>query len=93
MIATAYTYSGDAEDLTFSELPVAQGAIAVDPRVIPLGTVLWVEGYGYGVAIDTGGLIKGHKIDVFIPNKHAAQDWGVQRVKVIIIKPPGDDLR
>ena len=38
--------------------------IAVDPSVIPLGTKVWVEGYGYAVAGDTGGAIKGNKIDV-----------------------------
>ena len=41
--------------------------IAVDPSVIPLGTKVYVEGYGYAVAADTGGAIKGHKIDVFFP--------------------------
>ena len=46
--------------------------IAVDPRVIPLGTKVYVEGYGYAVAADTGGAIKGNKIDVFFPSKSDA---------------------
>ena len=41
--------------------------IAVDPSVIPLGSKVWVEGYGYAVAGDTGGAIKGNKIDLFMP--------------------------
>src|SRR5699024_3673524 len=45
---------------------------AVDPRVIKLGTKVHVEGYGYAIAGDTGGAIKGKKIDVFIPNKSRA---------------------
>lgn len=92
VIATAYTYAGNSEDLTYSEIPVDTGVIAVDPRVIPLGTVMWVEGYGYGVAADTGGDIKGNRIDVFLPSRHDANRWGRKEVKVKIIKPPGDDL-
>ncbi|WP_409254012.1 LysM peptidoglycan-binding domain-containing protein [Bacillus sp. SCS-153A] len=59
--------------------------IAVDPNVIPLGTEVYVEGYGYATAQDTGGAIKGNKIDVFIPNRQDALDWGVRSVKVTIL--------
>ena len=55
--------------------------IAVDPSVIPLGTKVYVEGYGYAVAADTGGAIKGYKIDVFFPSKSEAYRWGVRKVK------------
>jgi uncharacterized protein YabE (DUF348 family) len=59
--------------------------IAVDPSVIPLGTKVYVEGYGYALAADTGGAIKGYKIDVFIPDKKKVYNWGVKRnVKVKI---------
>jgi uncharacterized protein YabE (DUF348 family) len=59
--------------------------IAVDPNVIPLGTKVHVEGYGYAVAADTGSAIKGNKIDVFIPSQSAAYRWGSKRVKIKIL--------
>jgi len=59
--------------------------IAVDPNVIPLGTKVYVEGYGYAVAGDTGGAIKGNKIDVFFPNKSQAYNWGRKTVKIRIL--------
>lgn len=60
--------------------------IAVDPNVIPLGTKVWVEGYGYAIAGDTGGAIKGNKIDVFIPSREQAMQWGRRTVKIKIIE-------
>lgn len=60
--------------------------IAVDPRVIKLGTKVYVEGYGYAVAGDIGSAIKGKKIDVFIPTKSAALRWGRKNVKIKIFK-------
>jgi 3D (Asp-Asp-Asp) domain-containing protein len=59
--------------------------IAVDPSVIPLGSKVYVEGYGKAIAADIGGAIKGKRIDVFIPSKKAAIQYGVQTVKVRII--------
>ncbi|WP_419892856.1 PcsB-like coiled-coil domain-containing protein [Oceanobacillus kimchii] len=58
--------------------------IAVDPEVIPLGSIVEVEGYGVAIAADTGSAIKGKKIDVFISDKNAARSWGVKTVKVTI---------
>ena len=63
-----------------------RGIVAVDPRVIPLHTRLYVEGYGYAQAEDTGGAIKGNRIDVFIPSLREARQWGRKRVRIIIIK-------
>lgn len=60
--------------------------IAVDPRVIPLGSKVYVEGYGYAIAGDTGGAIKGNKIDVFIPTKSGALNWGRKTVKIKVFK-------
>jgi uncharacterized protein YabE (DUF348 family) len=60
--------------------------IAVDPRVIPLGTKVYVEGYGYAVASDTGSAIKGNKIDVFFASKSDAYRWGRKKVKIKILE-------
>ncbi|MEQ2529038.1 DUF348 domain-containing protein [Robertmurraya yapensis] len=59
--------------------------IAVDPSVIPLGTKVYVEGYGYAVAADTGGSIRGNKIDVFFSSKSDAYRWGRKTVKIKIL--------
>ncbi|MFD2923444.1 G5 and 3D domain-containing protein [Halobacillus naozhouensis] len=60
--------------------------IAVDPSVIPLGSRVWVEGYGYAVAGDTGGAIQGNEIDVFIPSKSRASSFGHRTVQVKILE-------
>lgn len=60
--------------------------VAVDPSVIPLGTKLYVEGYGYAVAGDTGGAIKGLKIDVFINSSADALQWGRRTVKIKVME-------
>ncbi len=59
--------------------------IAVDPNVIPLGSKVHVEGYGDAIAADTGGAIKGNKIDIHVPSKDEAYEWGVQKVEVTIV--------
>jgi uncharacterized protein YabE (DUF348 family) len=60
--------------------------IAVDPNVIPLGTKVYVEGYGYAIAGDTGRAIKGNKIDVFFSTKAEAYSWGRKTVKIKILE-------
>lgn len=59
--------------------------IAVDPNVIPLGSRVWIEGYGEAIAGDTGGHIKGNRIDVHVASKSTARQWGVRNVKVKIL--------
>jgi len=59
--------------------------IAVDPSIIPLGSKVWVEGYGYAIAGDTGGAIKGNKIDLFMPDRAAALAFGRKQVKIKIL--------
>ncbi|MFF5997069.1 ubiquitin-like domain-containing protein [Lysinibacillus sp. KU-BSD001] len=59
--------------------------IAVDPNVIPLGSKVWVEGYGYAVAADTGGAIKGNKIDILVSSKSAAKSWGRKKVRIKVL--------
>ncbi len=81
-IATAYTYTGYR---TAVGAKTRRGVVAVDPKVIRLGTRMYIEGYGYAVAADTGGAIKGKKIDVFLETRQDALKWGRRRVNVYIL--------
>ena len=89
MNATSYT-DDPAENGGYSTTrmgtPLRYGVVAVDPSVIPLGTKLYVEGYGYAVAEDTGGAIKGNRIDVCYTDKAKAHAFGRRNVKVYILK-------
>lgn len=82
MVATAYTHTGRN---TASGIYPYHGAVAVDPSKIPLGTKLYVEGYGYATALDRGSAIKGNKIDLFFETRSEAMRWGVRKVKVYVI--------
>ncbi len=87
MESTAYTPSAGLKNPTFrtrTGTKAEYGVIAVDPRVIPLGTLMYVEGYGFGIAEDTGGAIKGNKIDVCIESQRKAMAWGRRKVTVHI---------
>lgn len=88
--ATAYTaYCKGCSGTTATGIDLRSNperkVIAVDPTVIPLGTRVWVEGYGEAIAGDVGGAIKGHKIDVFIPSYENAMQWGVKKVKIKVL--------
>ena len=88
--ATAYTANcNGCSGITKTGINLKQNpdmkVIAVDPSVIKLGTKVHVEGYGYAIAGDIGGAIKGNKIDVFIPTKDAAYKWGRKDVKITIL--------
>lgn len=83
VVATAYTHTGRN---TYTGRKPGVGTISVDPRVIPLGTRLYVEGYGYGVAQDVGRAIVGNRIDVFLESEAAARKWGRKTVKVYVLK-------
>ena len=69
---------------TASGLPVGVGAIAVDPAVIPLGTSVFVPGYGAAVAADVGSAIKGNIIDLWMPSTAAARAWGRRTVTITV---------
>ncbi|MFD1032209.1 LysM peptidoglycan-binding and 3D domain-containing protein [Metaplanococcus flavidus] len=89
--ATAYTaYCTGCSGVTRTGIDLRsnpnQKVIAVDPTVIPLGSKVWVEGYGTAIAGDTGGAIKGNKIDVFIPSRDAALQWGRKNVTIKILE-------
>lgn len=83
-VVRAYSYTGGGR--TASGLPAAEGRIAVDPRVIPLGTEVYVEGYGFAVAADTGGNIKGNTIDVYFNSINRCYSWGCRSVTIYILK-------
>ncbi|HZK87447.1 MAG TPA: peptidoglycan-binding protein [Syntrophomonas sp.] len=90
MVATAYDpcyqcnypYYGAP---SYIGLPLAKGIIAVDPNVIPMGSRLYVEGYGEGIAADQGGAIKGNRIDLCFATHQLALDFGMKTVKVTIL--------
>ncbi|MEC5272847.1 ubiquitin-like domain-containing protein [Caldifermentibacillus hisashii] len=89
--STAYTASCNGcsgKTATGIDLHANPGAkiIAVDPSVIPLGTKVYVEGYGYAIAADTGTRIKGNKIDVFFASQSDAYRWGQRTVKIKILQ-------
>lgn len=76
-----------ANGITATGLKAGYGVAAVDPRVIPLGTKLYVEGYGYCIAADTGGAIKGNRIDLCYGSHSAAlsSGFGHKSTKVYIL--------
>lgn len=80
--ATAYTHTGNR---TATGIYPYVGVIAVDPNYIPLGTKVYVEGYGVAIAADTGGLIKGNKIDLFMDSESECDEWGIQTRKLYIL--------
>ena len=83
MEATAYTWSGDK---TATGTWPSRGTVAVDPEVIPLGTKLYIEGYGEAVAADTGSGIQGDIIDLYMDSEQECWDWGRQKVEVVIVE-------
>lgn len=64
----------------------SHGQVAVDPRVIPLRSHLFIEGYGHAVATDTGGAIKGNRIDLCFPRYSQAMRFGRKKVRVHILR-------
>ncbi|MER1999998.1 MAG: ubiquitin-like domain-containing protein, partial [Lysinibacillus sp.] len=88
--STAYTpYCAGCSGVTATGINVRANTgikvVAVDPRVIPLGSKVWVEGYGYAIAGDTGGAIKGHKIDILVHSKSEAYKWGRKKVRIKVL--------
>ena len=78
--AVAYHLPGN----TASGIPVGVGVIAVDPSVIPLGTRVFVPGYGPAVAADVGSAVKGNIIDLWMPSTAKALAWGRRTVTITI---------
>ena len=78
--------SDPAYGITATGVPVDRGIVAVDPSVIPLGTRLYIPGYGFAVAADTGGGIQGNMIDLGYPDG-VAVDWTSRWVEIYILGP------
>ena len=72
--------------ITASGTKAVKGTVAVDPRVIPLGSKLYVEGYGYATAQDTGSAIKGNKIDLFYDSLYEAKKFGRKNLTVYVLE-------
>ncbi len=88
VLATGYSAGpagGGLSNWTATGVFCTYGAVAVDPRVIPLGSKLYIEGYGYGFACDTGGAIKGKHIDLAFDSPGAAMNHGKTRVRVWVL--------
>ncbi|NEZ47578.1 hypothetical protein FDF74_10285 [Clostridium niameyense] len=88
LVMEATAYSGDSITAGGHKPvrnPNGYSTIAVDPRVIPFGTKVYVEGYGYAIADDIGGRIKGNIIDVFLTSEAECNSWGRRNVKVHIL--------
>ncbi len=86
MVATAYLPTdGNGEGITYTGTLARHGEIAVDPCVIPLGTRVFIPGYGVAVAEDTGGDILGNRIDLCMTNYDACMAFGRRTVPVYIL--------
>lgn len=80
--AVAYSLPGS----TALGVPVRKGVVAVDPKLIPLGTKLHVPGYGPGLAADVGYAIKGKVIDLWFPSMTRARQWGRRTVMITVYR-------
>jgi 3D (Asp-Asp-Asp) domain-containing protein len=87
MIATAYSAGCyGCNGITATGIRAGFGIIAVDPNVIPLGTRLFIPGYGRAIAGDTGGAIVGHRIDLGFDSDSEAMRWGSRPVTVYVLR-------
>ena len=88
--STGKTPSHPSYGITYSGVKVRRddySTIAADLRVFPLGTILYIPGYGYGVVADKGGAIRGNKIDLYFETKQDVyKQWGKKSVDVYVVK-------
>lgn len=87
MEATAYLPTdGSAEGITAMGIPATYGVVAVDPRIIPLGSRVYIPGYGEAIAADTGGAIRGYKIDLCMESYSECMNFGRRNVTVYLLR-------
>lgn len=91
LICSSTAYTASAGSLTASGLAVSRdpngiSTVSVDPTIIPFGTYLYIEGYGYAVAADKGSAIQGNEVDVYFDSSSECSNWGRQNVKVTILQ-------
>lgn len=86
MEATAYTVDSRYGRRTASGMRAQYGVVAVDRSIIPLGTRLYIEGYGFAVAGDVGSAIKGNRIDLFLETYRQAINFGRRMIRVYILE-------
>lgn len=92
VVATAYYAFGkggndiNGNGITAIGLRARKGIIAVDPRVIPLGTRIYIPGYGEALAADTGGWIKGNRVDLCFESREECYRYGRRRIKIYLIE-------
>lgn len=84
--ATGYYKYVSGTGITATGRKATKGIVAVDPRFIPLGTKLYIPGYGYAIAADTGGAIKGSKIDLCFDTYREAIRYGRRKIKISILR-------
>ena len=83
MESTAYTTTGNR---TCSGCHPFPGTVAADHSILPIGSIIYVENYGYAVVLDSGFAIVGKRIDVFFNDYNSCVQWGRKTVKVKILR-------
>lgn len=87
MEASAYLPTdGGGDCVTATGMHAGHGIVAVDPDIIPLGTMLYIPGYGHAIAADTGGMIEGHMIDLCMESYEDAIEFGRRDIEVYVLQ-------
>lgn len=97
-VVTAYLaideYENRFHGITYSGVPAeANHTLAVDPKVIPLGSMVFIEGLGWWRAEDTGNMIKGHRLDICVETRKQAMQWGKRKRQVWYLTPEQIEAR
>ena len=86
MEATAYLPTdGSGAGITATGIPARRGVVAVDPGVIPLGSRVYIPGYGVAIAADTGGAIRGQKVDLCMETYGECMNFGRRNIEVYVL--------